>query len=351
MKKILCILLVTILAISLLTGCSGKTPPQNSTSSGDSGASETPEETKLDYPTKPVQFVVCANPGGDSDTNARLMADYVTRAIGQPVVVVNTAGGGGSTGSRSVLGAEPDGYTGLFYHTTLTLNRVMDITDFFISDAFEIVSVPIVDNTTGWFVNAESEYKTLQDVVDAAKADPGSVSFATEIGASTHIAALAVEDATGAKFNCVDVGTASNKMTALLGEQVDVTSIQLGLAKDYVKAGKFRCIGLLAEERDSVYNDIPTFKEQGVDLVIPRLFFMAFPKGTPEEILNFWEDTMETLCKDADFVKDFKEKTLCDIFQGSREEGIKMWKDQEQQMLGYKDLVTNATVEDRKEKK
>lgn len=349
MKKLLSVLLITILLVGLLTGCGGKTPAGNSGGPEQQETSEPSQETKLDYPTKPVQFVICANPGGDSDTNARLLADYLTRIIGQPVVIVNMAGGGGSTGSRDVKDSTPDGYKGLFYHTTLTLNRVMDITDYFISEAFEIVSVPIVDNTTGWFVNADSPYKTLQDLVDAAKANPGTVTFATEIGASTHIAALAVEEETGAKFNCVDVGTASNKMTALLGKQVDVTSFQLGLVKDYVEAGKFRCLGLLAEERDSIYNDIPTFKEQGVNVVIPRLFFMAFPKGTPNEILDFWKDTMEELCKDPKFVADFKEKTLCDIYQGSWEEGLQMWKDQEQQMWGYKDLVTSASVEDRKQ--
>lgn len=271
----------------LLAGCGG----------GDKPAAKPEAKPAIQYPTKPIQVIVPAGAGGDTDTNIRIMGKYLEKELGKPIVVVNMGGAGGTAGTKKLKDSPADGYTALFYHNGFSLHNLMGLTDFSFP-AWEIANVAILDDTNVFVVNAQSKYKSLKDVVEASKANPKSVKFATEVGNFTHIHVLAFEEKSGIKLNIVDVGGAAAKTAALLGSQIDIIGTQYGLVKQYIDAGQFRAIGILSEKRHPQIADLATFKEQGFDASFSKYFFMAFPKGTPKEIVEKFNAAVQKVVND-----------------------------------------------------
>ena len=283
------------------------------------------------YPTKPIQVIVPAGPGGDTDLNCRIMGKYLEKELGQPIVVVNVNGAGGSLGTRKVKDSAPDGYTALFFHPSMFLNTILGLVDYDYT-AFENAGIGVLDNTNIFVVSASSPYKTIADVINACKAKPGAVKFATETGGLTHIQALAFESEAGVKMNIVDVGSASQKIVALLGRQVDMIGISYGIIKDYVASGKFRVIGVFADERNPAFPTVPTFKEQGVNLSFTKFFFYLFPKGTPQSVISKFDAALSKISTNKDLIADLGKFMVSPTYMDPATANK------------YKDLITNAKV-------
>lgn len=295
------------------------------------------------YPTKPIQVVVPANPGGDTDLNCRIMAKYLEKELGQPLVIVNVAGAGGSLGTRKVKDSAPDGYTVLFFHPSMFLNTILGIVDYDFT-AFENAGIGVLDNTNIFVVNAASPYKSIADVINACKAKPGSVKYATETGGLTHIQGLAFESEAGVKMNIVDVGTASQKIVALLGRQVDMIGISYGVIKDYVASGKFRVIGVFADERNPAFPTVPTFKEQGINLSFTKFFFYLFPKGTPHAIVSKFNAALSKVSTNKDLIAELAKFMVSPTYMDPATAN-KYMTEQYAMYTKYKDLIMNAKVE------
>lgn len=294
------------------------------------------------YPTKPIQVIVPAGPGGDTDLNCRIMGKYLEKELGQPIIVVNINGAGGSLGTRKVKDSAPDGYTALFFHPSMFLNKILGLVDYDFT-AFENAGICVLDNTNIFVVNASSPYKNVTDVINACKAKPGSVKFATETGGLTHIQALAFESEAGIKMNIVDVGSASQKIVALLGKQVDMIGISYGIIKDYVASGKFRVIGVFADERNPAFPTVPTFKEQGVDLSFTKFFFYLFPKGTPQSVITKFDSALSKISTNKDLIADLGKFMVSPTYMDP-ETANKYMAEQFAMYNKYKDLITNAKV-------
>ncbi len=295
------------------------------------------------YPTKPIQVIVPAGPGGDTDLNCRIMGKYLEKELGQPIVVVNINGAGGSLGTRKVKDSAPDGYTALFFHPSMFLNKILGLVDYDYT-AFENAGIGVLDNTNIFVVNASSPYKTVADVINACKAKPGAVKFATETGGLTHIQALAFESEAGIKMNIVDVGSASQKIVALLGKQVDMIGISYGIIKDYVASGKFRVIGVFADERNPAFPTVPTFKEQGVNLSFTKFFFYLFPKGTPQSVISKFDAALSKISTNKDLIADLGKFMVSPTYMDPATAN-KYMAEQFAMYNKYKDLITNAKVE------
>lgn len=247
-----------------------------------------------DYPVNTIEVVVPAGAGGDTDLNARTLGKYVSKELGADMVVTNIGGAGGTTGTKEVLDADPDGSKVLFFHNSMLLNSILGLADYTIHD-FEMAGIPVLDEGNGFFVNAQSEYEDLNDLIEAAKANPGGISIATEVGGFTHLQLLALQEETGIELNIVDVGGAADKMAALQGGHIDVIPIQYGLAKEYIDAGDFRTLGILAADTVDLMPDVPTFKDQGVDISFEKFFFYAFPPETPREVVDTFTQAVQNV--------------------------------------------------------
>ncbi|MGJ9384116.1 tripartite tricarboxylate transporter substrate binding protein [Salipaludibacillus sp. CF4.18] len=310
--------LVVLLAIMFLTaiiiGCSNEESSSESTGNTEEPAeaeqtdeAEESEETNdssedaVDYPTEPITFVVPAGAGGDTDLNARTLGKYLEEELGQPVVISNVTGAGGTVGAREVLDAEADGHTALFFHNSMLLNKILGLVDFSYED-MKLAGIAVLDQGNTFMVSADSEFEDLQDMIEFASANPGEVSIATEVGGLTHLQLLALEKDQDIELNIVDVGGAADKIAALLGGHIDIVPTSLGLVTEYVESGDMRSLGIMAEDSVDLMPDVPTFKEQGVDSSFEKFFFLGFPEETPDEIVEAFSTALEKVVNNEEYV-------------------------------------------------
>jgi len=252
------------------------------------------------YPSKPIQVIVPVGAGGDTDANARLFGKFLEKELGQAVVVVNVKGGGGTIGMRRVLDAAPDGYTALFFHGEAMIPQLAGLADFGI-DAFQMVGIGVLDDTTVLATHKGAKYKTMKEMVDYAKAHPGEVEFGILTGGYPHLIGIALQQVAGIKLNLVDVGGNAAKTVALKGHKIDVINTQYGLTKDYFQSGDFIAMALLSDKRNATFNSIPTAKEQGYDLDFDKFFFYAMPKGTPKAVVDRFSAAMKKVVDNPEY--------------------------------------------------
>ena len=248
----------------------------------------TPVVAKAEYPERSIELIVPANPGGDTDANARALAAALNEEMGWNVIVTNMSGGSGAVAFEDALSNPDDGYRFVFYHSGACITQMMGMyEEFNVLDDFKLAGMPILDYSNAFVINAENDkFSDLESMIAYMKDHPGEVSFATETGSFTHLHVLALEAAAGVSFNIVDAGTAAQKTTELLGKRLDVIGTQAGLVRDYLTTGQFTCLGILADEEMSLDDvTLPTLKEQGYDVVFSKFFYLAAPNDVDDEVI------------------------------------------------------------------
>ncbi|MDR1744616.1 MAG: hypothetical protein LBS30_02560, partial [Planctomycetota bacterium] len=165
-----------------------------------------------EWPARAVEFVVPANPGGDSDINCRIFLKYMEKELGQSMITVNMAGAGGAVGMANVAQARPNGYRALFYHAGALIGKIMDIVPYSVTEDYEVAAMPVIDKSNCFASNVKAPFNNPKEMAEYVRARPEEVSFATEVGSFTHLHVLAFEKAAGIKFNIADAGTASEKI-------------------------------------------------------------------------------------------------------------------------------------------
>ena len=241
-----------------------------------------------EWPERDIEFIVPANPGGDTDANARALAAALKETMGWNVIVTNMAGGSGAVAFEDCLSNPGDGYRFVFYHSGACITQMLGMyEEFNVLDDFKLAGMPFLDYSNAFVINtANSKFSDLESMVAYMKDHPGEVSFATETGSFTHLHCVAFEQAADVKFQIVDAGTAANKTTELLGNRLDVIGTQAGLVKDYYATGEFKCLGVLADERLEGAPEIPTLKEQGYDVVFSKFFYLAAPNSVDDSVIT-----------------------------------------------------------------
>ncbi|MCB1909547.1 MAG: tripartite tricarboxylate transporter substrate binding protein [Rhodocyclaceae bacterium] len=293
------------------------------------------------YPSKPIQVVVPVGAGGDTDTNARLFGKFLEKELGQAIVVTNVKGGGGTIGMRRVMDADPDGYTALFFHGEAMIPQLAGLVDFGI-DAFQMVGIGVLDDTTVLATHKDAKYKTTQEFVDYAKAHPGEVEFGILTGGYPHLIGIVLQDVAGIKLNLVDVGGNAAKTVALKGHKIDVINTQYGLTKDYFTSGDFIALGLLSDKRNGTFNAIPTAKEQGYDLEFDKFFFFAMPKGTPQAIVDKFSAAMKKVVDNPEYKAEAAKFFVTPTYMAPAEATVYAQK-QQQFFAKYQDLFRAAS--------
>ena len=250
-------------------------------------------------PTSTVSIIIPAGAGGDTDLTARVFAQYAKEMTGVDFIVVNASGAAGSIAANQVLSAAPDGLTVLYGHNLVNVANVAGVTDYNYT-AFKLGPTFAKNPANQLFVNPE-KYDSLEAFIEAAKANPGKLKACTEVGAYTYYLILAFEKAADIDLDIVDVGSASDKVVAMLSKQVDVMPAAYLNCKDYLATGQFIALGAPTEERYDLIKDIPTFKEQGIDLVFPDCdYSFYFPKETPDEVIAWYDALVEEMEQNQD---------------------------------------------------
>jgi len=236
-----------------------------------------------DYPNKPIRWIIPYNPGGGTDSSARILQIAIeqNKLLPQPLAAVNVGGAGGSIGARQVKDAPPDGYTILIHQAALLIQEAAGISDFGLKNFEPIVSINAQCMVAGVFEG--SPYTTYKQLIDDAKAKPRSVVWGGNIGSANHMAIAAMERGTpGSEFKKVQIGGAAESFAALKGKIINVGNFGIGEIVAYRGAG-LKPLAVLSEARDPAIPDVPTAKELGYDAVFCNEHNLYAPKGTPPE--------------------------------------------------------------------
>jgi tripartite-type tricarboxylate transporter receptor subunit TctC len=254
------------------------------------------------YPQRgPIEITVLFPAGTSADVTARMLAEGMSKHLNQRVLVVNRPGAGGAIGYKYVASQKPDGYA-LVWNSNSISTTFHSGQLGFDYQAFDAVARVLVESVVV-AVRGDSRWRTLTELVQEAKAKPKVVSVGhSGIGSHTHISLAALFHASGVEVNEVPFG-AAQVVPSLLGGHVDaVVQLPAALAAP-VKQGQVRLLAALIPNRDPALPDVPTAKEQGIDVSLEAWRGIAVPRGTPRAVIAQLETAIRTTAASAEFLR------------------------------------------------
>ncbi len=250
-----------------------------------------------DWPRQPIRIVVGFGAGGGTDIAARIVAQPLSELLGQPVVVENRVGAGGTTAAEAVARAPKDGYTALMMSNAHAVAPAMYKTLRFdpVAD-FQMVSMV---GTAGLVLVTAPDFpaKNLQDVLAHAKANPGRLNFGSPgVGTTQHFAAEFMKQLAGLDMQHIPYRSTPAALTGLITNEVQVVIELIQAVQGQVQSGALRAIAVTSPERFPTVPDLPTFAESGLPgYDVTSWYGLAFPAGTPEQIVSKTNKAMQQL--------------------------------------------------------
>ena len=268
------------------------------------------------FPARPIKLVIAFPAGGPTDITMRQLADNASKILGQPIVVDNKPGAGGTLPAQAMQTAAPDGYTiaqiplGVFrlpYTTKINWDPVKDIS--------------YVINVTGYAfgiaVPADSPFKTWNDFVAYAKANPGKLTYgSTGTMTSPHLTTELIAQQLGIQLQHVPYKGSAELSQAVLGNHLMAIADSTGFAP-LVESGKLRVLNTWGEKRLAKFPDAPTLKELGIDIVQNSPFGIGAPKGTPPEVVKRLHDAFKQAMEEPSYVAALGRYDMLPIYMSS----------------------------------
>ena len=257
------------------------------------------------FPAKPVRIVVPWTAGGTGDIQARLLAQHMTQTLGQPVLVENKPGGGTIIGTGFVAKAPADGHTLLLMANSFVINaKLHNNLPYDGIKAFEAVAC-LTNSPQLIAVNAASPYRTFKDWVDAARAKPGTISYATVGPATTqHIAGEMLQRAAGIRLIYTPFGGGAPAVNAVLAGHVDTVLANVSEMSSFLEAGKLRALAVTTAQRLDSLKQVPTVIESGYPGYEAAAWFgLVAPAGTPREAVAKLAQAANAALADAEIRK------------------------------------------------
>lgn len=258
---------------------------------------------------RPIQMIVAFAPGGSTDVMARAIEPFLEKELGADIVIENRPGASGEIAYTALAKAKPDGYTFSYINTPGFLS--MQVQRKLGYDPRSIKPIArIVDDPTAIVVPAASEIKTLNDFVEAAKANPGAVSYGSSgVGTDDHLAIILLGSATGATFTHIPFNGAGETRTAVLGAQVTGGGLNISEFAGNDTSG-LRMIAHFGTERSPQLPDVPTAKESGFDVEMTSERGVAAPRDVPDDITQKFSDAMKRVLDNPEFQKQAQQLAL-----------------------------------------
>ncbi len=250
-----------------------------------------------DIPCRTAKLIVPWKPGGGTDVIFRIFANSINDTGTKPQIqIVNISGQGGNKGAKEARKAKPNGCTLFAIHQsaiTSYLNGRVDFT----WDAFETVALltssPDIVGAAG-----NAPWNSLKEMLDAGRKNPGTLLTGATFGSTSQFMWLIMEDITGAKFKYIPFEGTRERMTALLSNTIQLGTINVVAGKKYIKGGDLKAYGIAAEKRSDQVPDLPTLREQGVDLVYALKRGIVVPEGTPRDVIKHWANVFKKAAED-----------------------------------------------------
>ena len=276
-----------------------------------------PALAATDYPTKQISYLICFDPGGQSDREARRQQPHLERILKQKVLIDYKVGGGGALGWRELTRSKSDGYfIGGFNIPHIILQPLQQEVGY---KTEQIVPVAIFQRTPlALIVQAKSQFKTLQEFVEYAKKNPGALTMGgTGPFSNHHMATLRLQKTAGVKLTYVPFTGSASMMTAVLGGHVAGTFAN---SDDLVKfKDQIRILGSATDQRFTDFPNVPTFKEMGLDIVLATDRGVAVPPGTPEPVIQKLEDAFLEIARNPEIQAEMKKQGFVPVAMGHKE--------------------------------
>lgn len=284
---------------------------------------------------KTITLIVPWPPGGSSDTTARVVAAGLEKELSTPVQVVNKPGASGQVGMTALLSSKPDGYTLAMSNLPVLITHYLDPS----RDApyslknFQPVAhqwqAPVVI-----VVGAGSPYKTLKDLLQAAKASPGKITISDPgLLSNPHLSVLLLEKAASVEFASVHFPGGAPAATALLGGHVIAGAPGLMEIMSHVKSGAFRALGVTSDRESEFLPGVPTMKSLGYDFVFVSSAGYVAPAGTPKEVVEILTRAIQKIVESDDHRKTLSTFALSSVYRNPDQYSA-FWKDGETQFGG-----------------
>ena len=266
------------------------------------------------FPNKPVQLMVAYPAGGSTDVGARIVASIAEKSLGQPIVVVNKGGAGGQVGWTELVRQRPDGYYIGYINLPATNTVILDPDRkaIFTEKDFTPIINQVLDPGVIW-VRADSPYKTVKDLIEAAKKSPNTIRTATTgILSDDHLAILMTEEAApGAIFRLVHLEGGAAQFKEIMSGNIDAAFDNVGSIMTRVKSGEVRALAVMDDVRSKFLPDVPTMKELGYPTVMSNSTRgIAGPKGMPEAVVKVLRDNLKKAMDDPDHVSKLEAQGL-----------------------------------------
>jgi tripartite-type tricarboxylate transporter receptor subunit TctC len=254
---------------------------------------------------KTITIIVSYNAGGNTDIAARAVAPLLEKEFGIPVQVLNKPGAGGQVGYTQLANAKPDGYTLGIVGLPAVNGIYLDSERKALFDRASFQPLALQAHHPGLLaVRADSPYKTVQDLVAAAKANPEKLTAnTTGILGDDHLAVLQFQTLTGTKFAIVHFDGTAPATTAFLGGHIDLYVGNLADLLSHLKAGTVRILGIADKVESSFYPGVKTFEAQGIPLYASSDLGVVMPAGAPKEVVEILGAALEKACKSETHVK------------------------------------------------
>ena len=268
---------------------------------------------------RPIEFVVLFPAGSSADVTARVLAEGMSRQRGTQIVVVNRPGGGGAVGYKYAVQQAPDGHHLVWSSNAISTTYHTGMLPFDYKSFLPVARVQI--ETPLLFVRSEAPWKGLRDILQQAKASPGKLTIGNSgFGSHTHLSSVWLFKAGG--YQVVDVPfNAAQVVPSLLGGHVDAVVQLPGALAGLVKAGTVRALVALSGARDPFFPDVPTAREQGMNLSAELWRGVTVPKGTPPRIIARLEDAIRKTVASPEFARATEKLLVAPAFLPAAEFG------------------------------
>jgi tripartite-type tricarboxylate transporter receptor subunit TctC len=262
-------------------------------------------EAQTKYPSRPIQFVCPWGAGGGTDRVARMLAVLLERDLGQPVTVVNRTGGSGAVGHTAGSTAAPDGHTITIVTVEIVMMHWLGLAKVNYAD-FKPVALVNVD-AAGVSVKADAPWKTLKELLDYAKSNPGKLKASgTGKGGIWDLARAGMLKTAGISVDAipwVPSEGAAPGLQELVAGGVQVVTCSLPEARSMIEAKKVKALAIMGEKRAELFPEVPTLKELGLNWTMGAWRGIGVPKDTPDEIVRVLEKSLEKAVASAEFKK------------------------------------------------
>jgi tripartite-type tricarboxylate transporter receptor subunit TctC len=267
------------------------------------------------FPTKRITYNICFNPGGESDITARFQEQPLKKVLGQDVSINYKIGGGGALCWSELVQTKPDGYTIAGHNLPHIALQPLEMGNAGYK-TLDLKNIYMFESTPNLLlVKADGPYKTLKDFVEAAKKLPGALTVGgSGTSSANDLGTTMLNKAAGIQLTYVPFSGTGSAIPALLGGHVTALMTYSTMGTQY--SGKFRALAIASETRMDVLADVPTFKEQGYDIVEGAYRGVAAPPGTPDEVVKVLADAFDKVMKDPEVKKKMDQNGFKTEFMG-----------------------------------